>query len=190
MEEVKIAIDWYSLIDTSLKIGLSSIITGIVTYKITSRNHYHEIKKMEKNYEIKISEDKRNKKFMYFEEALHEVELLINATRKLSEYWRFSKKEIFLKDLDKHSREQYLIASKQYIISRESSLKVTRNFRILKLTNILDTVASIDEIFKNRNNEIVLNKQSLYTDEKLFIELTELLELYHLQVQEAFDKLT
>ena len=74
MEEAKTLIDWYNLIDTSIKIGLSSVITGIITYKITSKNHSHEIKKIEKSREIEISKEKLNKKFQYFEQFIKETE--------------------------------------------------------------------------------------------------------------------
>ena len=77
----------YDLIDTSIKIGLSSIITGVITYKITNKNHSHEIKKMEKSLSIDFSKEKLNKKIQYFEESMEKIEPFFEALSELTSEW-------------------------------------------------------------------------------------------------------
>lgn len=175
MEEIKTVIDntkdWYDLIDTSIKIGLSSIITGIITYKITSKNHSHEIKKMEKSREIEISKEKLNKKFIYFEEFIKETEPFINALGKLTKEWnKYEEKNVFLNELSQIEQESYIKIDDEFVNSKNDTDKVARNLRILGLEDILKTLQTIDGIINTKRALIRLNKIT-------FIQLDELKEL-------------
>jgi hypothetical protein len=198
LEEIKTVIDntkdWYDLIDTSIKIGLSSVITGIITYKITSKNHSHEIKKMEKSREIEISKEKLNKKFIYFEQFIKETQPFLDSLGKLTKEWnKYEEKKVFLKELSQSEQELYIKIDDEFINSKNDTDKVARNLRILGLEDILQTLQTIDGIINTKRALIKLNEITFIQQDELR-ELRKtvnaLIKLYDRQIKEAFDRLS
>lgn len=60
VEILQMSKEAYQLFDTTIKIGLGALISGIVTYITTKMNHKHEINKLEKNHEKEINKLEKN----------------------------------------------------------------------------------------------------------------------------------
>jgi hypothetical protein len=194
MEEIINIKDWYNLLDTSIKIGLSSVITGVITYKITSKNHTYEIEKMKKNREIEISKEKLNKKFIYFEESIKDTEPFLDALGCLTQEWnKYEFKKIFLKELSLDEQGKYTQIDEKYINSKNNSSKVARNLRILGLDDILKTLQTIDGMINLKRAEIRLNENTFIQQpelKELYKKVNTLIKDYDKQVKEAFEKLS
>lgn len=197
MEELKTIIDHtknlYDLIDTSIKIGLSSIITGVITYKITNKNHSHEIKKMEKSLSIDFSKEKLNKKIQYFEESMEKIEPFFEALSELTSEWiKYENQKKFLKDIPSQEKELYIKKDDQYKTSKQYSYKVAHKLRLLGFEDILNTVQEIDSIINTKRSGIILDKHTFIQQPELkdlFKKINSLKNTYDNKVEKAFNSL-
>ncbi|MGI3042317.1 hypothetical protein ACRTDM_11270 [Shewanella algae] len=66
------ATEWIDIIDTSVKIGLGALISGIATYKVSSLNHQKEVSRALINKKINIIEEisELAERYFYFSTSL------------------------------------------------------------------------------------------------------------------------
>lgn len=200
----------YQLLDTTIKIGLGALISGIVTYVTTKMNHKHEIDKLEKNYEKEIKKLEKNNESESNKYKLQmKIKILENLSTCIEEsfiiYGAFLDNLLTISLLNDKTlsveklKEKYQLQYKQYEERRSALKNAIEKYRSsivkLKLLGFNESTQKLIEttgIIIDENNRLSESTALFYTkdDYKLIQEqYKDKKDEYHLSIYEEFEKL-
>ncbi len=175
--------DWYDLFDTSIKIGLGALISGISTYYITKSSHKHE-----------FSKEKFNQKISMLNSASDALEKYFLATHKLIDFL-YGMTEKNITNLDKLSENKlnsFTAIDQNYLNEIDNALLAISKFNLLGLKGIANSIYDYDKVILPIRNDLVLTRElKLTSDEilKLLPTLSDKKTSMHKKINKYFDEL-
>lgn len=157
VEIFKISTETYQLLDTTLKIGLGAIISGVTTYLITIRNHKHEILKLERNHDKEMLKAKLQMKIKILENI---TEIIDESIRKCDKYITFllnnKKHNLPISELIKNNLflDEYTNINLEFVTATNDCRKAVSKLKLLGFTNSVSELGTCIEILLNVYNKM------------------------------------
>lgn len=171
------------VLDTTIKIGLGVLISGVTTYFVTRSNHKHE-----------FSKEKFKQKVILLNKATGTLEEYFSSVhRLLNEYYGIASKNVLvINELSSGIFDRLFKEDQEYLNNTNKVHRSIPQLYILGLTEIIDLLSDYDEIIVKHRNKLMIEKTIFFSQNEIK-ELIEKLypqrDLIYSKISKYFDEL-
>ena len=172
-------IEWIDIVDTTVKIGLGALISGVATYKVASLNHKKDVEKNLINKKIDIIEEITELAEEYFYFFTHLNNKVGAMAKKLSNYGEPLTKSQIEAISEIHVNFVEILSKRNKAISKIKILSITdAECNLLLFNDVLSDYRS-DIIFKRtmitEDKRTKLQEQSMLHKDNFYLAISEYL---------------
>lgn len=178
----------YKLIDTSIKIGLSALITGVITYFITSKNNENIVEREKVKFKRELRIKILNEASVHTSEIFN-INYMISNHLLNTKYWKYHGK---IKNLKKEQQKKHQKVFTTILQSIKHMKIVESKLKIIGANTSYNELFEYNQVLKNYLNKINENEIDVY-NKTHFNELSEKMDLrrenFYKEINKYFNSL-